>query len=95
MRRQPVYGRNPRNKIQGQECERGAGYDRRTGCEVEIEADELKLTQVIYNLINNAINYTGEDKKVIINTIVNKNKVTVEVSDTGKGIEKEKIAVIY
>ena len=29
---------------------------------VQVKADEYKIYQVIYNLINNAINYTGKDK---------------------------------
>ena len=28
---------------------------------VMVEADEYKIFQVIYNLVNNAINYTGDD----------------------------------
>ena len=46
------------------------------------------MEQVIYNLINNAINYTGEDNTVTI-SILQKDLIRVEVSDTGKGIMKE------
>ena len=35
-----------------------------------IKADYKKMEQVIYNLVNNAINYTGEDNTVIINVKV-------------------------
>ena len=34
--------------------------------EAMVMADELKMSQVIYNLINNAINYTGPDKTVTV-----------------------------
>ena len=37
-----------------------------------IKADKKRIEQVIYNLVNNAINYTGDDKKVYINVINNK-----------------------
>ncbi len=52
-------------------------------------ADKLKINQVLYNLISNAVNYVGEDKKIIIKTTYNPNidKVKVEVIDHGKGIE--------
>ena len=53
-----------------------------------------KLSQVIYNLINNAINYTGEDNKVTIR-ITNKETILVEIIDTGKGIKKEDIPYIW
>lgn len=56
---------------------------------VMVKADEFKIYQVVYNLVNNAINYTGEDKTVIVNQIVNGNVVRIEVCDTGVGIAKE------
>ncbi len=63
--------------------------------EVEIEADELKMSQVVYNLINNAINYTGEDKIVAVHQKIVDNKVRIEVVDTGAGIAKENIPYIW
>lgn len=58
---------------------------------VLVTADKIKINQVIYNLVNNAINYTGKDKVVIIKASIINNKVLIEVKDTGKGIdEKEK-----
>ena len=62
---------------------------------VNIKADYKRLYQVIYNLINNAINYTGEDKKVYINIKEEKNKYVVEIKDTGKGIKQEEIKHIW
>ena len=62
--------------------------------EVIIKADKKKIEQVIYNLINNAINYTGDDNKVIINVIKDK-KVRVEIKDTGKGIKEEDLPHIW
>ncbi|MDM8312525.1 Signal transduction histidine kinase [Clostridium cadaveris] len=64
-------------------------------CEVYVEADEIKLSQVIYNLINNAINYTGDDKLVKVLQKVNGDTVRIEVIDTGKGIPKEDIEYIW
>ncbi|MGE4214235.1 MAG: ATP-binding protein [Anaerotignaceae bacterium] len=63
--------------------------------EAFVMADEIKLLQVIYNLINNAINYTGVDKKVVIKQTVKDNKVKIEIIDTGEGIEKENIPLIW
>ena len=54
-----------------------------------IKADYKRIYQVVYNLINNAINYTGEDKKIYINIEENKYKYIVQIKDTGKGIKKE------
>lgn len=60
-----------------------------------IKADKQKLEQVIYNLIGNAINYTGKDQKVYINVLENKKNIRVEIKDTGKGIKKEEISKVW
>ena len=62
---------------------------------IMINADKKRIEQVIYNLVNNAINYTGDDKNIYIN-IKNKNKnLIVEIIDTGKGIDKSEIKHIW
>lgn len=60
-----------------------------------ISADKQKIEQVIYNLISNAINYTGEDKKITIELVNNKKYLRVYVIDTGKGIDKNEIDLIW
>lgn len=63
--------------------------------EAFIKADKKKMNQVIYNLINNAINYTGQDAKIFINIIKQKNDIQVEIIDTGKGIDDETIKHVW
>jgi len=63
--------------------------------DVRIFADELKITQVIYNLVNNAVTYTGADKKVLLRQLVLDNTVRIEVIDTGEGIPEDKLADIW
>ena len=58
-------------------------------------ADKNKLNQVIYNLINNAINYTGVDKRVTVRVTEEKRKYLCEIIDTGKGIKEEEINRIW
>lgn len=60
-----------------------------------INADKQKIEQVIYNLISNAINYTGEDKKITIELVNNKKYLRVYVIDTGKGIDKNEMDLIW
>lgn len=60
-----------------------------------VHADIKKMEQVIYNLVGNAINYVGKDKKVMIQIIENKSTYTVEVIDHGKGIKKEELDKIW
>lgn len=63
--------------------------------DVYVEADELKMSQVIYNLLNNAVTYTGEDKIIEIKQKVVGKYVRVEIIDTGEGIAEDKILDIW
>lgn len=60
-----------------------------------VKADKNKLNQVIYNLINNAINYTGKDKKVTIRVTEKSKSYLVEIIDTGKGIKNDDLPYIW
>lgn len=62
---------------------------------VYVVADRTMILQVVYNLINNALNYTGEDKKVSIVQSVWDNKVRISVIDTGEGIAEKDIPYIW
>ncbi len=63
--------------------------------DVMVEADEILILQVIYNLISNAINYTGEDKMIHVSQKVEGNICRISVSDTGEGIPEEKLPHIW
>ena len=62
---------------------------------VLVTADRTMILQVVYNLVNNALNYTGEDRRVSIDQSVWDNRVRISVIDTGKGIAKEDIPYIW
>ena len=57
--------------------------------------DSARIEQAIYNLICNAINYTGDDKKVFVKLKKVDGKIHFEVKDTGKGIKQEEIDNIW
>ncbi len=60
-----------------------------------VNADEVKVQQVIYNLINNAITYTGEDQTVTIVQRIEQGYVRIEVRDSGEGIAPEDLPHIW
>ena len=62
---------------------------------IMVKADKKRMEQVIYNLVNNAVNYTGDDKKIYINLTEKKKTVLVEIKDTGKGIDEKDIKYIW
>lgn len=61
----------------------------------DVCADRGMILQVVYNLINNAINYTGEDKSVFVKQEKRGDNVRISVIDTGVGIEGDKIPLIW
>ena len=64
-------------------------------CDVFVRADEVKVQQVVYNLINNALTYTGEDRTVTVRQLLDGQKVRIEVCDSGEGIAPEDLPYIW
>ena len=60
-----------------------------------VEIDKKKIEQVIYNLISNAINYVGEDNKIIVNLTKEKEYYLIEVIDHGSGINEKDLEFIW
>ena len=63
--------------------------------EVFVFADEVKITQAFYNLLINAINYTGKDKNIKVRQTISNGSVRIEVTDTGEGIPQEYLPYIW
>ena len=68
-------------------------YDKNSGdaAEIYLEADKRRISQVIYNLLHNAIKFTNEGSITIsVKRKDDDNKViVVSVNDTGKGIDSQ------
>lgn len=64
-------------------------------CDVPVFADRGMILQVVYNLVNNAINYTGADLSVTVRQKIVGETVRIEVCDTGAGIPKSEIPLIW
>lgn len=58
-------------------------------------ADKDKIFRVCQNLISNAIKYNNDGGEVQVNLKTNKNNITVEVKDNGKGIPPEDLKRIF
>ena len=75
------------------------GYSIMVDVEAELYtlADEEQIYQVIYNLVSNAVNYTGEDKTIYVSLKFNaeENRINFAVRDTGKGISEDELAHIW
>lgn len=54
-----------------------------------IEADELHITNMVYNLVDNAIKYSTDTPHIVVSTTREGDKVKISVQDHGIGIAKE------
>lgn len=59
------------------------------------EADRVKIGQVVYNLVGNAVNYTGENKKVFVSLRREENCILLSVKDTGAGVPEAELQNIW
>lgn len=59
-----------------------------TPARIEVDADRSRITQVISNLVNNAIKFTQEGT-IAITCTQDENEVVVQVRDSGRGIDPE------
>ena len=66
-----------------------------TGDVMYVNADMGKIQQVLYNLMDNAIKFSHHDSIIRIETSQKKNKLFVSVKDTGIGIPKEDLKLIW
>ena len=66
-----------------------------TGEELPVEADMGRIQQVLYNLLDNAIKFSHQDSTIKIETTEKHQKVFVSVKDSGIGIPKESLKMIW
>ncbi len=55
---------------------------------VYVEADRNHLTNILYNLLDNAVKYAGDSPVIRIHSILKSRKAIVTISDNGPGIPK-------
>jgi signal transduction histidine kinase len=60
-----------------------------------VSGDEDSLKQVFFNLIHNAIKFTGSMGEVSVNLYIRNKKIYVEIKDNGIGISREDIPYIF
>lgn len=66
-----------------------------SGKELLVKADQEKIRQVLYNLLDNAIKFSPDNSVIIMETTEKNGKVFVSVKDHGEGIPKESISKIW
>ena len=60
-----------------------------------IFADQVHITNVVYNLLDNAIKYCKNTPEIIIRSTTEKKGISIEFEDNGLGIKKDDIRFIF
>ncbi|HEX7018122.1 MAG TPA: PAS domain-containing sensor histidine kinase [Patescibacteria group bacterium] len=59
------------------------------------EIDEMRVRQVITNLVSNAVKYSPEGEEINVTVSAKNNRVLISVSDKGPGIDEKKLKRIF
>ena len=73
------------------------GYEIRVSSsgDTRVKGDRRKLSQAVYNLVNNGINYSLDDKRIIIQVHGQEDHVRFSIRDFGQGIEEGELDYIW
>lgn len=63
--------------------------------ELFLKADTIQLTQIIFNLVINAIYFSPKNGKVTINASEANNHIILEISDEGSGLSNEALEKVF
>lgn len=66
-----------------------------TGEVMKVNADQTRIQQVLYNLLDNAIKFSHKNSVIIIETREKNSKLFVSVKDSGIGIPKDSLNLIW
>ncbi len=73
----------------------GYQFTLETDGEATVCCDAGKIEQVICNLMNNAMNYTGDDRQVFVTMTHMQEGIRIAVRDTGEGMDQETLSRIF
>lgn len=62
---------------------------------IEVDADWNRIEQVIYNILTNAVKYTGDKCTIFVNMVRLNKKIKIEIENEGEHIEKEELEKIW
>lgn len=62
---------------------------------LHVHADVVRLEQVVWNLLNNAIKFTPADGAIFVSISADQERVHLSVRDTGQGIRGDVLPVVF
>ncbi len=65
------------------------------GAPIFINVDRTRFNQIVLNLLSNAIKYNRPNGKVMISCETSEKSLRLNIEDTGKGIKKDKLNMLF
>lgn len=62
---------------------------------IMVTADEVRISQCFYNILINAVNYTGEDKHIYVKLESGDGMAKLSVTDTGEGVAEKDLPYVW
>ena len=62
---------------------------------IMVTADETRISQCFYNILINAVNYTGEDKHIYVSLSSGDGMANISVTDTGDGVAEKDLPYVW
>jgi signal transduction histidine kinase len=63
--------------------------------DVYVDADKAKIDRAFYNLLINAINYSGDNRNILVEQTITGNRARISVIDYGEGIAQADLPFIW
>jgi len=63
--------------------------------DAHVDADKVKIDRAFYNLLINAINYSGQSRDILVEQTIVNNHVRISVIDRGEGIAENDLPFIW
>lgn len=61
----------------------------------EISADPMRIRQVLFNLLSNALRHTPDGGKITVSGKTNEENILLSIRDTGEGLDQGQLAVVF
>ncbi len=62
---------------------------------LELTLDPIRIRQVLFNLLTNALRHTPAGGKIVINSEIEAGEVVISVRDNGEGLEAEQLLAVF
>jgi heavy metal sensor kinase len=82
-------------QLQAQAARQGISLDVAALDECSVAGDDIQLSQVFFNLLDNAVKYTSRGGQVRVSSSRDEGQVTISVTNTGPGIAAEHLPHIF